>query len=267
MQLDMERISHGAVSDKPAPRVIDREPRLARLEDSDDIEHYLLTFERLAEVYQWPKEDWAIHLIPLLTGKARAAFVAMDPSHTQDYDVVKTAILKKYEINAETYRLRFRNLNTPVDESPQELYIRLKDLFCKWVHYSSSNKEDIMEALVLEQFLRVLYPDVRTWVKERDPTTAAEAARLAEAYITARKGAGNFRYAGILPSARGKSEGLGSCSNSQDRILRLTQSKATTPHVTSQSVVKGDVVCYHCGQPGHTRPLCPLKKPKTASLC
>ena len=79
MQLDMERISHGAVSDKPAPRVIDREPRLARLEDSDDIEHYLLTFERLAEVYQWPKEDWAIHLIPLLTGKARSAFVAMDP--------------------------------------------------------------------------------------------------------------------------------------------------------------------------------------------
>lgn len=34
---------------------------------------------------------------------------------------------------------------------------------------------------------------MRTWVKERDPTTAAEAARLAEAYITARKGAGNFR--------------------------------------------------------------------------
>ncbi len=45
-------------------------------------------------VYQWPKEDWAIHLIPLLTGKAKAAFVAMDPSRTQDYDFVKTAILK-----------------------------------------------------------------------------------------------------------------------------------------------------------------------------
>lgn len=267
MQLDMERIRHGEVPDKPAPKVIDREPRLARLEDSDDIEHYLLTFERLAEVYQWPKEDWAIHLIPLLTGKARSAFVAMDPSHSQDYDCVKTAILKKYEINAETYRLRFRNLNTPADESPQELYTRLKDLFCKWVRYSNSTKEDIMEALVLEQFLRVLYPDVRTWVKERGPATAAEAARLAEAYITARKGAGNFRYAGILPSARGKSEGSGDCSNSQAKIVKLTQSKATTHHTTSQNVAKEDVVCFHCGQPGHTRPLCPLKKPKTASLC
>ncbi len=260
MQLDMERIRLGAVSDKPAPKVIDQESHLARLEDSDDIEHYLLTFERLAEVYQWPKEDWAIHLIPLLTGKARSAFVAMDPSHTQVYDFVKTAILKKYEINAETYRLRFRNLNTPADESPQELYIRLKDLFCKWVRYPSSSKGDIMEAIVLEQFLRVLYPDVRTWVKEHDPTTAAEAARLAEAYITARKGAGNFCYAGILPVARGKSEGSGGCSNSQARVLKLPQSKATTPYATSQSVAKEDVVCFHCGQPGHTRPLCPLKK-------
>ncbi len=242
MQLDMERIRLEAVSDKPAPKVIDREPHLARLEDSDDIEHYLLTFERLAEVYQWPKEDWAIHLIPLLTGKARAAFVAMDPSRTQDYDFVKTSILKKYEINAETYRLRFRNLNTLADESPQELYTRLKDLFCKWVRYPSSSKGDIMEAIILEQFLRVLYPDVRTWVKEREPTTAAEAARLTESYITAHKGAGSFHYAGSLPVAGGKSEGSGGGSNSQARVLKLTQSRATTPFVTYQSVDKEDAV-------------------------
>lgn len=62
--------------------------------------------------------------------------------------------------------------------------------------------------------------------------------------------------------ARGKSEGSEDCSNSQARVLKLTQSKDTTPHATSQSVAKKDFVCFHCGQPGHTRPLCPLKKPK-----
>lgn len=55
------------------------EPKMARLEDSDNIEHYLTTFERLATVFDWLKEDWAIHLIPLLT-----AFVAMDPESTLD---------------------------------------------------------------------------------------------------------------------------------------------------------------------------------------
>uniref|UniRef100_A0A9J7YPB4 SCAN box domain-containing protein n=1 Tax=Cyprinus carpio carpio TaxID=630221 RepID=A0A9J7YPB4_CYPCA len=109
----------------------------------------------------------------------------------------------------ETYRLRFRSLSTPADETPTELYIRLKDLFSKWVHYEQSNKRDIMESLVLEQYLRVLYPEVKTWVKERDPDTAAEAASLVEAYIAARKGPGATRYAGILHSLKGKSDGLG----------------------------------------------------------
>ncbi len=54
MQLDMERIRLGAVSNKPAPKVIDWEPHLVRLDDSDDIEKYLLTFERLAEKHGVP---------------------------------------------------------------------------------------------------------------------------------------------------------------------------------------------------------------------
>lgn len=74
---------------------MDQELHMARLEDNDDIEHYLTTFERLAEVYKWPEEDWAIRLIPLLTGKARSAFVSMEPILTQDYKAVKQAILAK----------------------------------------------------------------------------------------------------------------------------------------------------------------------------
>lgn len=269
MQLDMERTRNGA-SEGAAKRVIDHEPRIAKLEDSDDIEHYLTTFERLAEVYQWPRGDWAVRLIPLLTGKARSAFVAMNPSQTRDYDQVKVAILKKYEIGAETYRLRFRSLSTPADETPTELYIRLKDLFSKWVHYEQSNKRDIMESLVLEQYLRVLYPEVRTWVKERDPDTAAEAASLVEAYIAAWKGPGATRYAGILHSLKGKSDGLGGGSNSQSgpKIFKPSHSKPPTSAIMPQTAVKGEIViCYNCGEPGHTRPLCPLKKPKTTGLC
>ncbi|GAA6080831.1 uncharacterized protein LOC120486734 [Tachysurus ichikawai] len=142
------------------------------------IEHFFTTFERLAEVYQWPKEDWAIHLVPLLNGKARSVFVAMSPAYTSDYEKVKEDILKKYEINAETYRLRFPTLNTPADESPMELYVCLKDLFSKWVMLNESNKMDLMETMRLDSYMRVLYPEVRAWVKERDPITAEEAAKL-----------------------------------------------------------------------------------------
>lgn len=194
----------------PSRRPRGYEPKMAKLEDSDNIEHYLTTFERLATVFNWPEEDWAIHLIPLLTGKARSAFVAMDSEGTLDYDLLKEAVVKKYEINAETYRLQFRALETRPEETPQELYVRLKDLFCNWVKYDRSSKEDLMELIVLEQYLRVLYPEVKTWVKEHNPATAAEAAKLVENFVAAHRGPRSYRYAGMLDrQARGKSVGAG----------------------------------------------------------
>ncbi|TWW55413.1 hypothetical protein D4764_09G0004620 [Takifugu flavidus] len=120
----------------------------------------------------------------------------MDPENNTDFDKLKEAILKKYDINAETYRSQFRALDTSQDET-QELYIRLKDLFCKWVKYDSCSKKALMETMVLEQYLRTLYPEVRTWVKERNPATAAEAATTVENFVAAHKGSKRYRYAGV----------------------------------------------------------------------
>ncbi|KAK1898618.1 Zinc finger protein 397 [Dissostichus eleginoides] len=38
------------------------------------------------------------------------------------------------------------------------------------------------------QFLRMLHPELEIWIREHDPKTAAEAARLAEVFTSARKG-------------------------------------------------------------------------------
>jgi len=70
----------------------------------DDIEHFLVTFERIAAACRWPQTDWVFHLIPLLTGKARGAFVNVDIDESLDYSEVKKAILGKYDINPETYK-------------------------------------------------------------------------------------------------------------------------------------------------------------------
>lgn len=50
---------------------------------------------------------------------------------TLDYDRVKGAILSKYDIKPETYRQRFRSLEVSPDESPKELYVRIKELYGK----------------------------------------------------------------------------------------------------------------------------------------
>lgn len=104
-----------------------------RLEESDDIEQYLTTFERLAAAYQWPEGDWAVRLVPHLTGKARSAYVSMAAGDTLTYRRVKEAILTKYEINQEVYRQRFRDPDIRQGETPCELYHRLRDLYHKWI--------------------------------------------------------------------------------------------------------------------------------------
>lgn len=186
-----------------------------------------------------------------------------------DYDSFKQVILKKYEISAETCRLRFHALDTPTDEMPVELYVRLKDLFSKWVRFDTTTKTDIMETLVLEQYMRVLFPEIRTWVKERNPVTAAEAASLVEAYIAARKGSsGMLQYAGSLQSYRGKSGGLrGSVHlQSQAQIFKSAHRKFIPNVAAQQSVSKDEIVRYNCTKPGHISSQCPLRKPKSAGL-
>lgn len=62
-------------------------------------------FERIALACRWRKNDWVFRLTPLVTGKAKGAYVHMDIDESLDYDKVKTAILNKYEINPETYSI------------------------------------------------------------------------------------------------------------------------------------------------------------------
>lgn len=45
-----------------------------------------------------PVENWALHLVPLLIGKDKAAYVAMEIEDPLVYDLVKRAILDKYKI-------------------------------------------------------------------------------------------------------------------------------------------------------------------------
>lgn len=111
----------------------------------------------------------------------------MDVNDAEDYDKVKEAVLAKYEITADTYRRRFGALDIHQDET-LELYIRLKDLFNKWVRPETSSVKDICGLLILEQFLRMVDPDLEVWIRERDPKSAENAARLAEVFLLARYG-------------------------------------------------------------------------------
>ena len=72
-------------------------------------------------------------MAPQLTGKARLAYAAMSDQDARHYDRVKAAIFRRYDINEETYRRRFREVKPKENETPVELVIRVRDLAKKWL--------------------------------------------------------------------------------------------------------------------------------------
>ena len=109
-----------------------KNPKVAKLMDNDDIETYLVTFERLKATYKAPTSRWAFQLAPQLSGKVQLAYVALSGEAASDYKQIKEAILRRYDVNAETYRQKFRGASMNVGETTRELWVRLEDLAKKW---------------------------------------------------------------------------------------------------------------------------------------
>ena len=107
--------------------------KLVPLSVKDDIEVYLMTFERIMSAHEIWKDQWPYHLLSQLTRKAQLAFTALSSTEAKDYDAIKATIFARYDVNKETHRHRFCSAVKQQDETYRELSIRLLDLQNKWL--------------------------------------------------------------------------------------------------------------------------------------
>lgn len=94
---------------------------------------------------------------------------------------VKEEVLE--EDSMETQRQRFRHFNYQEADGPREVCGRLRELCHQWLKPERHTKEQILETLVLEQFLSILPPGIQGCVRERGPETCAQAVALAEGFL------------------------------------------------------------------------------------
>ena len=127
--------------------------------EKDDIEAYLTTFERLMKAYDIKEERWSFKLAPQLIGKAQQAYAAMPPDEAKVYANLKDAILRRYDINEESYRQRFRSAVPKPGETNRELRARLGDLAEKWMQ-KCKTMEEVRDLVVLEQLVNALPEEI-----------------------------------------------------------------------------------------------------------
>lgn len=133
---------------------IDKRAKVPRFQEGQDPDVFLRSFEKLANLHKFPKLEWPVRLIPLLTGKALEAYSRLSDGESRDYDRIKAAILTRYELTADTYREKFRVSKQGQDESFKEYHVRMENFLRRWCERESvGNDFDKMYDLILKEQL------------------------------------------------------------------------------------------------------------------
>lgn len=154
----------------------------------EDIGLFLVNFERTCERVGFDRETWPENLLTLLPFEA-ADIIARLSKDTEDYDKVKSALLKKYRLSIDAFRQRFRNSVKKTDVSFPEFAYTLNTNLIEWLKCAEvyEDHDKVVECIALEQFYKCVPESAMFWIQDRlDVVSVQTAAELAEEYATRR---------------------------------------------------------------------------------
>ena len=164
-------------------------PKLPFFDDAkDDIDSYLRRFERYSEMQGWPKADWALYLSALLKGKSLECYSRLAEAEARDYNKLKSALLRSFDLTAEGFRRKFYEAKREKDETAAQFVVRLVGYLDRWIQLTGieSTYEGLKSLLVKERFLDSCDDRLALYLRERSPTDLDEVVSLADHYLDAR---------------------------------------------------------------------------------
>ena len=118
-----------------------RDPKLPYFEESKDkMDSYLSRFEKYATANKWDKNVWATYLSALLKGRALDVYDRLSTEDAADYDKLKDALLKNFDMTERGFRKKFRYSRPERSETFIQFSSRLCSYLNKWLTMAKVGK-------------------------------------------------------------------------------------------------------------------------------
>ena len=249
-ELKMASLGKHSPSDKASAFDPARNIRLVPPFQEKEVDKYFAHFEKVADSLNWPKESWVLLLQSVLVGKAQEIYGSLSVEQSSNYEHVKEAILKAYELVPEAYRQKFRNYLKFDSKTHVEFAREKENLFNRWCHSKEIGQDfkKLKQMVLLEEFKDKVRPDIRSHLDEQKVEELEKAAIMADDYALTHKmssKSGNpqqKRYHGS-----GNRENI---SRNMDDRKRQGKSTENVGLVSKVEPFK-PISCGHCGKPGH----------------
>ena len=140
LQLEKEKLEKNVYSAATSSdnTVKPRAPKMPPFDETrDEMDSYLCRFERYATVNKWDKSTWATNLSALLRGKALDVYALLPVEQSLNYDVLKTALLKRYDLTEDGFKRRFRSSRPDPGETFVQFAVRLSSYMTRWIAMSN----------------------------------------------------------------------------------------------------------------------------------
>ena len=249
-ELKMASLGEPPLSDKASVFDPARNIRLVLPFQEKEVDKYFAHFEKVADSLNWPKESWVLLLQSVLVGKAQEIYGSLSVEQSSNYEHVKEAILKAYELVPEAYRQKFRNYLKYDSKTHVEFEREKENLFNRWCHSKEIGQDfkNLKQMVLLEEFKDKVRPDIRSHLDEQKVEELEKAAVMADDYALTHKmssKSGNTqqkRYHG--------SGNIENTSRNMDDRKRQVKSTENVGLVSKVEPLK-PISCGHCGKPGH----------------